>query len=363
VAETFFGRAIGWSEPTFDGIFGVENNGSVPFFVRSVQVRASGGCTSSLSVGTGTAPGKFRLSRISAVNGERVAVITPTPHSTGNGALPSQVSLVTRPDSVTETGVVRSWTPCDALMNGQAGYAPSARMPSASSSGFPGQSELLAQRYDTDAQPVILREGEGLALLKTEADLPAARRYMVTFTVVATGETFTADFATSTRGAPDGVSWALFNATGSGVVLEVRSVENIDNGEGANSNVTPLQSFPFYRLARGEGCKGGDTVVPISPVSASAPSAMRFVRGPFSHVYMGAKTGVPIDVFSNPGVNGVPVDNQMRLGVLRRMQNNGLGIDLSDPRVGLTPQGFEQIYKAAPEDQGIRVAPGESLAA
>lgn len=355
MSATFLARAIGWSEPTFDGIFGVENSGTGPIFVREIQVRPAGGCTGQTVVGTGTLPGKFRISRISGFAGEVAATITPFPHRTDATALPSQVQLVARPDSVTEVSVLRSFVPTDSLMAQNI-----TRTISPARGGTDGQADLF-NSYDGVAQPVTLREGEGLAVLKTEADLPAARRFRVMFTIAATGATWEADFVTTARGAPDGCSFCLMNGTGSGVVLIVKLLEHIDNGEGANSNISAVDGFPCFRLVRGEGCLGGTDVTPLSPVSGSAPSTIRFVRGPFQHVYMGVKSGVGFDLFSTGGALGLTIAAQMQSGVLRRGQNNGIGIDINDARIGLNPPDWDSFYSVEENREGIQVNPGESV--
>lgn len=359
MGQTFISRAIGWTEPGFDGIYGVENTSNGPIFVRKVQLRPVGGCTSTFVNGTGTSPGKFRLVRISGYSGEVAQTITPAPCSTASSALPAQVTLVCRPDIVTEVSTYRSIVPIDGTMNGLTGYGRTARRPG-SGIGL-NASDVSSERYDSSAQPLVLAAGEGIAFLKTESDLPAARRFSLVFTVVATGASWVADFVSTSRGAPNGVAWALMNGASSGVALEVRVIEHHDNNEGCNSNVTAVQSFPCIRLARGEGCLGGTDLTPLSPVSNQAPAGVRFVRGPFSHVYAGTKAGAQIDVYSKPGAV-VPLDAQMRLGILRRCMSSGLGIEVDGIRTMLNPPGWEDLYTVDGSREGLQINPGESVA-
>jgi hypothetical protein len=162
-------------------------------------------------------------------------------------ALPSQVSIVTAPASITSTGVLRR-SP-SVLVHGAA-LALNHMLKSNTIARWQGHA---------DAQRITLREGQGIAAVPIAEGRSQASFATVLLRVGANAYCVHAPLS----------SLAIFNGVGSGVVVEVVSIEfSIVSGY--------LSSTPEYALERIEGLDdaSGDAAAVVSHDSANAPSGL-----------------------------------------------------------------------------------------
>lgn len=93
-------------------------------------------------------------------------------------------------------------------------------------------------------EPIVLREGEGIACMKRAWGLPQSMRFGLVVKVVSTGNVY--KWMDSDIGTPDWLGaplWSLMNETGSGIVLQVYIISFPDLGE---------ENIPRFRLMKCE---------------------------------------------------------------------------------------------------------------
>jgi len=350
MGETLTFEAMGVdAAPLQDGLAALINretaDGRRTVEVREILVRAIGGQS-----GTGT--GSVRLVRTTAMSGGNP--VSSLKHDTSSPNLPSQVSIAVQPDSVTVASELRiladvpTWSTVTAVSPMTAAL-PGRVMPGQ----FLQPSDALRLTGEPAIQPIVLREGQGIAFMQKAFAIPHAGAVGFILTNQATGATYSVrnrDLRTPSR--LDIPLFGVFNGVGSGIALEVRVVEWPSEGE---------SGIPRYRLARISDVQGGTAGSAVSHDTANAPlpSSIALIQGPFRAVLAGEEEGVPVDWFINPGVN-VAVAQQHKYGTIRNRALIPWGTDagsslLVDPKETL-------LYRAAPNEPGIILHPTEGLA-
>lgn len=226
---------------------------------------------------TTTTPGNYDLYRITAHTGTDDAIAAMKCDS-NDAALPSQVVLARRPATVTTSGSQWDGARAIPLANDTRalGYA-FASMPYSRRLGRPDAAAAQMQRC-------TLREGEGIAV-SMNAVCGLVYRFMATLTVrvAATGACHTYTFPVTPTGLP---IFSLLNGSGSGVVLEVVSLDYREIG---------TDVLPQIALEPIDGIGDGDAVTPVSYDSANAIGAV-FARHNCKILMRGAKHGALISV-------------------------------------------------------------------
>lgn len=205
------GAALAWDCP-----FAIVNESDTDLIeVREMYVELAHGLSSAVGY-----LGPVDLVRISSVAGGRDEDVVKHDSSAGN--LPSQVLIKRNPDSVTVGSRFRRFVPVGMLHQT---FATTFNLPRF---GRQGQGkEPLGAVFDVlvpSEQGIILREGEGLALYIPLTGNQSDMRAAVQFNVLATGKTYTARLGFSPKG-PGDTMCAIFNGSGSGVVLDVRYIQ------------------------------------------------------------------------------------------------------------------------------------------
>lgn len=181
-------------------------------------------------------PGIYELRRCSAYSGG-TALTSKYAFDTGATALPSQVVFIRHPASVTTSDLLRRFQ--DALQWGNTTTTQwmwQARMPGFLDRNEAGRNLEGHNIWHTDGisdtEPIILREGEGLAMLRAVMGIPQQQRWELAIKVVSTGYTFRIeDPYSGTPAFTNDASWVLMNGSGSGVTLQVHVISLPEIGQ------------------------------------------------------------------------------------------------------------------------------------
>lgn len=262
MANTWTARGVGCSnrrtDPQSPGqnvYMGISNNSDAELVVRNIYVEML-----QPDVGDMPAQGVYRLDAL--MGGESLAVAKS---DTGNASLPSQVKVVKNPDDYTlgdlfsEPGQLRGtrtgWTDQQVIFG--------ARLRADKSSSY---LNMRGRPSGSPVEPIVLREGEGLAWAQTVAGTPKQQWGMAIIRNQSSGATYYA----TVRDVPSKALQcmiAVFNGSGSGVVLEVDLVEALDAGhQGDGTTTYPEQSsaYPGIRLVLGSSIEDGEDVTPYA---------------------------------------------------------------------------------------------------
>lgn len=204
------GAALAWDCP-----FAIVNESTADVIeVRDLYVEMAHG----LEAASGYL-GWMQLRRITAMVGG--VDETPAKHLGSAGDLPSQVRVVKNPEAVTTNGILHSFVPVG-MMHGWA--AATFNFPRFGMLGQHGGASVpmgtLFKRGDSATQPVVLREGEGVAVYCPGPGVLVDMRGGAQVRVQSTGACYSCPIGFSPRG-PGRASSAIFNGSGSGVVIEV----------------------------------------------------------------------------------------------------------------------------------------------
>lgn len=355
-------------DPARDGLFGIfSSNSNVDLEIKKVDARVTG------PFGP-TQLSRLALSRISAVtlNGAGETVIA-SKFNTASADLPAQVKFYRPTDLLaTASDVFRRYVEQPGnygnLLNGT-------RIPIAvRRNGSKAMGcDILMNIGDRASvvQPIVLREGEGIALFPLEPGCPHAGLISLVMRVVATGACYVysevaVPMATETLDAP---IFALFNGTGSGVVLEVTAVRaSVQNeGDATGSSGT---AFPAFRLANVDGYfDGPDTTRTFTPVAHDTrnalPTGISCVSG-FQGLGAGSTRGVPYDFFRwNTSAQSFWGNSTAAQMSASRIRQKSVGFNIPNSS-GTGPAGmvpwWETVYDAKKSD-GIIIRAGLGFAA
>jgi len=270
--------------PLEDGLFAIFNNETADdrryFELVSLRVSPSAPL-SNTTAGVGRT-GMMSIARITALSGGDS--VTPIRMDTADTALPAQVLVRNNPDTATATDIFRriADAPAYSLTVGNSQFSSRTYGGSMMSHQKSHFADIFRGGESVNVEPIILREGEGVGLFQDQYGTQHSMQTAAVVTDTATGATYicrSTDLSTDRRlGEP---TFAIFNGTGSGVVLAVRLWVLPMDGEAVLT--------PGLRLCRIAGLAlGGDTVTPIRPdTSKSVPSALQVVSGSFQPVISG----------------------------------------------------------------------------
>lgn len=270
--------------PLEDGLLGIFNNETTDdrryFELISLRVSPSAPL-SNAGAGIGRS-GSLSICRITALSGGDQ--VTPILLDTADAALPSQVLVRNNPDSATATDVFRRIADAPAYSSTVANTQFSSRTYGGSmvthQKGH--YADIWRGGESVDVEPIILREGQGIAILQDAYGTQHSMQTAAVITNTATGATYicrSTDLSTDRR--LNEPTFGIFNGSGSGVVLAVKLWVLPMDGDAV--------VLPQLRLCRIAGVAlGGDTVTPIRPdTSKSVPSALQVVGGSFQPVISG----------------------------------------------------------------------------
>ena len=270
--------------PLEDGLLGIFNNESADerryFELVSLRVSPSAPL-SNTTAGVGRS-GALSIRRITALSGGDS--VTPIRMDTADAALPAQVLVRNDPDSVTASDIFRRIADAPAYSSTVANTQFSSRtyggsMVTHQKSHF---ADIWRGGESVNVEPIILREGQGLAIFQDEFGTQHSMQTAAVVTNTATGATYicrSTDLSTDRR--LGNATFGIFNGSGSGVTLAVKLWVLPMDGESI--------TVPQLRLCRIGGVTlGGNTVTPIRPdTSKTVPSALRVVSGSFQPVISG----------------------------------------------------------------------------
>jgi hypothetical protein len=270
--------------PLEDGLLGIFNNETADDrrYFELISLRVSPSAPLSNNTASIGKPGSLSIRRITAVSGGDS--ITPILMDTADAALPAQVLVRNDPDSATATDIFRRIADAPAYSLTVANTQFSSRtyggsMMTHQKAHF---ADIFRGGESADVEPIILREGEGVGLFQDAYGTQHSMQTAAVVTNISTGATYicrSTDVSTDRRLGE--ANFAIFNGTGSGVVLAVKLWVLPMDGEAVLT--------PGLRLCRIAGLAlGGDTVTPILPdTSKSVPSALQVVSGSFQPVIAG----------------------------------------------------------------------------
>lgn len=270
--------------PLEDGLLAIFNTETTDerryFELVSLRVSPSAPLSNN-TAGVGRA-GMMSIRRITALSGGDSAM--PIRMDTADAALPAQVLVRSDPDSVTATDVFRriADAPAYSLTIGNSQFSSRTYGGSMMSHQKSHMADIFRGGESANAEPIILREGEGVGLFQDQYGTQHSMQTAAVITNLSTNATYicrSTDLSTDRR--LDEATFGILNGSGSGVVLAVRLWVLPMDGEAV--------ALPQLRLCRIAGLAlGGDTVTPILPdTSKSAPAALSIKSGSFQPILAG----------------------------------------------------------------------------
>jgi hypothetical protein len=264
--------------PLEDGLLGIFNNETADDrrYFELISLRVSPSAPLSNNAPSVGRSGSLSICRITALSGGDQ--VTPILLDTADSALPSQVLVRSNPDAATATDVFRRIADAPAYSSTVANTQLSSRTYGGSmvthQKGH--YADIWRGGESVDVEPIILREGQGIAILQDAYGTQHSMQTAAVITNTATGATYicrSTNLSTDRR--LNEPNFGIFNGSGSGVVLAVKLWVLPMDGEAV--------VLPQLRLCRIAGVAlGGDTVTPIRPdTSKSVPSALQIVSGSF----------------------------------------------------------------------------------
>jgi hypothetical protein len=270
--------------PLEDALLGIFNNETTDDrrYFELVSLRVSPSAPLSNSTAAVGRAGMMSIARITALSGGDS--VTPIRMDTADAALPAQVLVRNNPDTATATDIFRriADAPTYSLTTANSQFSSRTYGGSMTSHQKSHFADIFRGGESANVEPIILREGEGVGLFQDAYGSQHSMQTAAVVTDTATGATYicrSTDLSTDRRLGES--NFAIFNGTGSGVVLAVRLWVLPIDGEAVLT--------PGLRLCRIAGLAlGGDTVTPIRPdTSKSVPSALQVVGGSFQPVIAG----------------------------------------------------------------------------
>lgn len=366
MAETFYIKldAVD-ARPLEDALLAIFNDDTSDSrrYFELVSLRVSPSAPTSNAIAGVGRSAAMSIRRITALSGGDS--ITPIRMDTADAALPAQVLIRNNPDSVTATDVFRRIADAPA-------YSQQASNTQFSSRTYGGSmvthqkshfADIWRGGESADVEPIILREGQGLAIFQDEYGTQHSMQTAAVVTNTATGATYicrSLDMSTDRRlGEPN---FGIFNGSGSGVVLAVKMWFFPMDGEAVLT--------PPLRLCRIDGTSlGGDVVTPIRPdTSKSVPAALRVLSGPLQPRLA---PGWQPDYYTTAGLDysasAAPytawMKQQLSAGALRRSTRvqdfRAIGESPGSIRIGTLN---DDLMFSADPGKGIVIKPGDGIA-
>lgn len=301
-------RTFVWRAPRVDpaaltdGIAQIYNTGDGQVEVLEVIAEVPSGMSG------GITPGAFSISRITALTQGMGAAITAVAVDTASSSLPAQVVCIEEPDSVTQTDLLRQVSDCPTLSATAALGSFGALLPLQMARG---NSALRLAAGRTPVEPLVLREGEGIAYAQVSSGIPHTTAVVLRVRDVSSGHTYIYRSRDAGTRVPGRMLLALMNNTGSGVVLEVNAIYEFEEAQAI---------VPAVRLALTEGYFEGygdpsfGSAVALDTLGV-LPSTVKLIEGSFLARLPGDARGVPYEWYRTHGTN-FSVANQQQAGSL-----------------------------------------------
>lgn len=350
-------------EPGFDGLAAIFNSApsgsNKVIAITDINAYRPSGMNSDVANLTGN-QGIIAIERISAFSGG--TLISAMKFDTNSNTLPAGVKLSTFPLSVTSSGNIRRFGDAFSfsILQTISWYA-SLRAPGpVDTNDHSGRTSEGHDIWHADGisatEPIVLREGEGIAAIKRAYGLPQAHHWSITIRVSGTGKSY--KYTLRDTGSPyclgDAI-WSLFNESGSGVIIQVYIISMPDLGE---SNI------PRYRLCRIAGITQGGVAIQVAKHDTN--DDIRYVSGyagPFVADF--ADGGLAINYLNYQG-SPVPIASQQQIGIIRHF----LGSNPTYTETGAPQFRFYNETEIWPgerrqgnlENDSLYLNPGEGLA-
>ncbi len=351
--------------PLEDALLAIFNNETSDdrryFELVSLRVSPSAPISNN-TAGVGRAA-SMSIARITAITGGDT--VTPILMDTADASLPSQVVIANNPDSVTATDTFRRIADAPAYSLTVANTQFSSRtyggsMVTHQKSHF---ADIWRGGESVDVEPIILREGEGIGIFQNSYGSQHSMQTAAVVTNTATGATYicrSTDLSTDRR--LNEANFAIFNGSGSGVVLAVKLWVLPMDGEAV------LQ--PALRICRVSGIGlGGDAITPIKPdTSKSIPSALVVKGGPLqprisgewqsdyyeTHGLVYQATGALLAAWNRAQVDAGTLSRSLMTNIFPAIGETKIGMQRSS-------LGNDLIFSAE-AGYGIIIKPGDGLA-
>jgi hypothetical protein len=354
--------------PLEDALLAIENTATdARAYFEVVSLRVSPAAPTSAGPAGATMTnrsGSLFIYRVSAVTGGDA--VTPIKMDTADSSFPAQVTVVTNPNSVTTTALFRR-------INDAPAYSPLTANTQFSSRTYGGSmvthqkshyADIWRGGESADVEPIILRAGEGIALVQERFGIQHSMITAAVVTNTATGATYVCRSADAgTDRTIGGALFAVMNGSGSGVTLAVKLMFLPADGEAVLT--------PPLRLCRMSGmAMEGDAVTPISPdTSKTAPSSLKVTSGPL-------QIGIPgewqADIYTTHGLaysgTGATLaawlKAQLDAGTFTRKSYTNIFPDVGvGAAIGMQSSTMDDalIFTAKP-GSGIVIKPGQGLA-
>jgi len=348
--------------PLEDGLLAIFNNETVDErrYFELVSLRVSPSAPVSNNIAAIGRAGSLSVKRITAVSGGDQ--LTPTKMDTSGASLPAQVLIRNDPDSVTATDVFRRIADAPAYSLTVANTQFSSR--TYGGSMMTHQKSHMADIFrggeSANVEPIILREGEGIGLFQDAYGSQHSMQTAAVVTNISTGATYicrSSDLSTDRR--LNESNFAIFNGTGSGVVLAVKLWVLPMDGEAVMN--------PSLRLCRISGIsQGGNTVTPILPdTSKTVPSALVVKSGPLQPRIAGEWQSDYYETHGLAFAGGITVWNKLQLdaGTFSRTLMTNIFPAIGEVKIGMQRSALDNdlLFDAKP-GQGILIKPGDGFA-
>jgi hypothetical protein len=265
--------------PLEDAFLAIENDATdARAYFELVSLRVSPAAPTSAGPAGSTMAnrsGSFGLYRVSAVTGGDT--VTPVKMDTADATFPSQVTVVNDPNSVTTTALFRRINDCPTYGVQTSNSQFSSRTYGGSMAAHQKShfADVWRGGENVNVEPIILRAGEGIALVQEEFGLPHSMIVSAVVTNTTTGATYVCRSPdVGTDRTIGGALYAIMNGSGSGVTLAVKLMFLPMDGESALTLGLRLMRMDGYSL------RGDAATVISADTSKTAPSSLKVSVGP-----------------------------------------------------------------------------------
>lgn len=347
-------------QPLRDGLAGLIVDGpvdpSMVVDVRRVTLRRTGDNGQPV-------PSIFDIQKATSYAGGDLAAAAKFDLSAAN--LPAGVRVVTMPDRADYGSDILTSFQDSYGHAGVTGGSLAGRYPSRYRLGAIAADNVWASGSKTTAiESAILREGEMYAIRQRVSTNGRATRSIVFSLMlrnVSSGRCY--NYMCRDLSVPSefgGPILIIENASGSGVVMELMSVETYIEGDTSLSSTVRLALIEgFYGI---ENCPPTYVEAPVAfDTNNVCPSSVKCLESGFLAKLKGTSDGNAQDWMSNPGAGGITTTNQQRIGRIRARPSQ-LGL-ISQVGYVYSDKGDASIfYAAGKRAEGIILRGGQCLA-
>lgn len=269
MAQTF--RWMGYCFARFDdALFCLFNDGPPgsghSFIINRCDITPVGNFNSSVLLN-----GIADLMNITASEGGDT--ITPTKADSSSANIPAQVLIKRNADVTIGSKVIASRIVSSTNTQGTPGLT--LRATGQYGNKNRRQSDFVSMGHQGPTQRYVLREGEGIAIVvgnEILGNIPNTMMLTAQLTIGSSTYYLYLDFTPMT---PWTAGFSIFNGAGSGVVVEIGSIELVDIGDPSTANQPP-----YVRFTRINQYVGGEAQTPVKhDTSVPTPANMTLLRG------------------------------------------------------------------------------------